>query len=329
MRLRILVFVIVILQGSYIRFIYHFWAVLQIRSLKVFCDVVALRSFSRAASANGITQSGASQMVNHLEQRLGVRLMDRSRRPFVLTPEGETYYEGCREIVQHYYALEEEIRTPRQEVAGLVRVASIYSVGLSHLKPFVERFQADHPQAEVRVQYEHPKRVYELVESDEVDTGLVSYPRQSPTILTEPWLEESMVVVCAPTDALARQEAVALRELAGQAMVGFDNELPIRREVDREFKARGIEVSVSVEFDNIEAVKRAIEMGAGIGLLPESTVAREIEIGTLSAVPLATEPLAWPVGIIQRRGKELGRTARRFIEQLRERATSKIELGAV
>ena len=85
---------------------------MQIKSLKVFCDVVERRSFSRAADDNGISQSGASQMVHHLEEQLGVRLIDRSKRPFVLTPEGKVYYDGCRTLVRGYDALEEEVPLP-------------------------------------------------------------------------------------------------------------------------------------------------------------------------------------------------------------------------
>src|SRR6185312_15375775 len=93
---------------------------MHLKGLKVFCDVVGWRSFSRAADENGISQSGASQVVNQLERRLGVKLIDRSKRPFVLTPEGETYYEGCRKLVQRYDALEDQVRTLHEEVSGRV-----------------------------------------------------------------------------------------------------------------------------------------------------------------------------------------------------------------
>src|SRR5687768_1572619 len=111
---------------------------MHLKSLKVFCDVVGRRSFSRAADENGISQSGASQMVLHLEEGLGVKLIDRSKRPFVLTPEGQVYYDGCRRLVQKFNALEEEVKTLHEEVAGRVSIASIYSVGLSHMSRFVQ-----------------------------------------------------------------------------------------------------------------------------------------------------------------------------------------------
>src|ERR1700733_4598005 len=100
----------------------------HLKWLKVFCDVVRQRSFSRAAGENDMSQSAASQLVHQLEERLGVKLIDRSKRPFVLTPEGEVYYDGCRSVMERYGALEDKVRTLHQEVAGCVRVASIYSV---------------------------------------------------------------------------------------------------------------------------------------------------------------------------------------------------------
>src|SRR5437773_2967980 len=296
---------------------------MHLKSLKVFCDVVGRRSFSRAASENGISQSGASQIVNALEEHLGVKLIDRTKRPFVLTPEGEVYYEGCRKLVQRYFALEEEVRTLHEEVAGRVSVASIYSIGLSHINRFVQRFLRDYPKANVHVQYQHPRRVYELVETDQVDLGLVSYPRSSRAIKATVWREEPMVVVCAPSNRLAKCDRVGLQDLQGLDMIGFDADLEIRNEIDRALAARGIELRVAMEFDNSETIKRAVEIDAGISILPEPTVDREISAGALVARPLAGIDLKRPIGIIQRRGKELGKTARRFMQLLLKQSLSK------
>lgn len=289
---------------------------MNVKSLKVFCDVVGRRSFSRAAEENGISQSGASQIVNHLEEHLGVRLIDRTKRPFGLTPEGEAYYEGCRKLVQRYFALEEEVKTLHEEVSGRVSVASIYSIGLSHMNRFVQSFLKRFPKANVRLQYQHPRRVYELVESDQVDLGLVSYPRSTRTIKATVWREEPMVVVCSPDHPLATGSEVRLEELHGQDVVAFDPDLEIRHEIDRALAQRAVEVHVTMEFDNTETIKRAVEINAGVALLPRPTVDREVQSGALVALPLAGIELCRPIGIIQRRGKELGQTAGRFRQLL-------------
>jgi DNA-binding transcriptional LysR family regulator len=300
----------------------------QLKSLKVFCDVVACRSFSRAADENGITQSGASQLVHHLETRLGVKLLDRSKRPFVLTPEGEVYYRGCRRLVQRFYALEEEVRSLHRVMAGRVSVVSIYSVGLSHMDRFVQDFLRRYPRANVRLRYDHPERVYELVRSDRADIGLVSYPRRSRTIRAIAWRREPMVLVCAPEHPLARRCSVKLEELDGLDMVSFDEGLRIRQEIDKTLAMRGVDVHVAMEFDNIETLKRAIEINAGVSVLPEPTVAREVSSGSLVSVALDGVEMVRPLGIISRRGAAIGKTARCFIELLLGRTGPAPEAGS-
>jgi DNA-binding transcriptional LysR family regulator len=301
----------------------------QLKGLKVFCDVVRQRSFSKAADENDISQSGASQLVQQLEEGLGVKLIDRSKRPFVLTPEGEVYYEGCREVVERYFAVEDRVRTLHQEVAGRVRVASIYSVGLHHMNRCLQEFLSQHPMANVRLEYLHPDRVYQAVEDDLADLGLVSYPKSSRNIRALAWREEPMMLVCAPTHALAGRRRVNLSDLNGQKMIGFEGGLTIRHEIDRVLELYEASVQVVMEFDNIETIKRAIEIDAGVGLLPEPTVLREVESGTLRAIPLDTDQLVRPLGIIHRRGKELSTAAKRFIELLERQGRDHFPAGAV
>ena len=289
---------------------------MHLKSLKVFCDVVHRRSFSKAADENGISQSGASQVVLQLEDHLGVKLLDRSKRPFLLTSEGEVFYDGCRKLVDRYVALEDEVRTLHSEVAGRVRVASIYSVGLHLMDRYLQEFLTRYPKANVRLEYLHPHRVYDAIDSDQADIGLVSYPKSSRMLKAIPWRDEPMVLVCAPQHRFARLERIDLCELAGEKMIGFDQGLTIRREIDRVLTQHNVEVQVVMEFDNIETIKRAIEINAGVGLLPAPTVAREVEVRTLSAVLLENNELVRPLAIIHRSGKKLSTTVRRFIELL-------------
>jgi len=292
----------------------------NIKSLKIFCDIVSRRSFSRAAEDNGISQSGASQVVSQLENRLGVQLIERSKRPLIPTREGQVFYDGCRKIIDRYDALEDEVRSLHEQVAGRVRVAAIYSVGLHHMSRYLQEFMSLHPKANVRLEYLHPERVLEAVENGEADIGVVSYPRSTRTIHAEPWREEPMVLACAPGHPFAGRHDIPLSALDGQAMVSFDPDLVIRHEIDRVLAAHGVEPNVVMEFDNIETIKRAIEIDTGVALLPEPTVAREVAAGTLASVRIGDEELVRPLGIIHARGKSLAPTVRRFIELLRGHA---------
>jgi DNA-binding transcriptional LysR family regulator len=294
---------------------------MHLRFLKIFCDIVDLGSFSRAAKANEVSQSNASQVVQHLEENLGVRLIDRSKRPFLVTPEGKRFHEGCRVIVQRYDDLEREVRSLQEAAAARLTVASIYSVGLAHMSRYLREFLAAQPKADVRLEYVHPHRVYEAVDHGQADLGLVSYPEESSSLVALPWRTEAIVLVCYPQHPLTRRESVTLDVLRGEPIVAFQLGLKIREEIDRVLALHRIPVRVALEFDNVETIKRAIEIGAGVSLLPEPTISREIEIGTLVQVPVEGTPLVRPLGIIHRRDRNLSETARQFIRLLQSDAS--------
>ena len=293
---------------------------MHIRFLKIFCDIVDLASFSRAADANGVSQSNASQVVHQLEERLGVKLIDRSKRPFVITPEGQRFLEGCRVIVQRYDDLEREVRSLHEAVVARLTVASIYSVGLAHMSRFLREFLSKNPRADVRLEYLHPHSVYESVDSGQADLGLVSYPESSESLATIEWRTEPMVLVCHPEHQLARERSIMWSALAGQQLVAFQTGLKIREEIDRALSEHDVSVEIALEFDNIETIKRAIEIGTGVSLLPEPTIAREVTEGSLVIVPLEDRSLVRPLGIIHRRDRKLSDTAERFIEMLQATA---------
>ncbi|MCA9259009.1 MAG: LysR family transcriptional regulator [Planctomycetales bacterium] len=298
---------------------------MHIRSLKIFCDIVDRRSFSLAATDNGISQSSASQVVHALEERLGVQLLDRTTRPFGLTLEGRRYYEGCRALVRSYETLEDEVRALHDTQSRRLVVASIYSVGMHHMSAFMQRFGAEHPRAKVQLEYLHPHRVYEEVEKGDADLGLVSYPRQSEYIAALPWRSEPMSVVGSPAHPLAQQfsdgrQAAPLRLLDGQPFVAFEQGLAIRSEIDRSLVKYGVHVNVQQEFDNVETMKRAIEAEGGLSILPEASVRREVAAGTLWQASIVDAPLSRPLGIVYRRDRQLSELAQQFIGMLQAQA---------
>jgi DNA-binding transcriptional LysR family regulator len=288
-------------------------------AIKIFCDVVRFNSFSRAAVANRVSQSAASQNVLQLEKSLEVRLIDRSKRPFQLTPEGRVYYEGCRGLVERYHAIEDEVRALNREVVGTVRVAAIYSVGLGSMSRYVQRFASEHPRASVSLSYLHPDRVYESVINQEVDLGLVSYPRPKRGLTALPWREEPMVLVCSPRHPLARLRIIRPSDLDGQTFVGFDEALIIRSEIERELRRHAVEVEVVLAFDNVETIKRAVEIGESVSILPEPTVRAEVRAGSLVSREIEGLSFVRPLGIIHRKSAHLTRATQSFIDLITRR----------
>jgi DNA-binding transcriptional LysR family regulator len=294
---------------------------MQVKVFKLFCDIVAQRSFSEAAVENGMSQPAASQLVSQVEEEFGVKLFDRSTRPFGLTAAGEVFHARCRRVLEQLETLDRELQAVAAAERGQIQVASIYSVGLSHMNRFVRDFLSRFPKSNVRIEYQHPDRVYEMVEQGQAHLGLVSYPKQSRTIGVMPWRVEQLVIACPPDHELAGLAQASLRQLHGLEMVGYDEHLTICREIERALIQADVEVKVVMRFDNTETMKRAIEAGAGVGLLPEPTMDREIEAGSLVGVPIADKPLVRPLGIVYRRGKELSPDAKCFTDLLLEQAS--------
>jgi DNA-binding transcriptional LysR family regulator len=289
---------------------------MQLEALKIFCDVARFRSFSDAARSNHVTQSSASQTVHALEERMGTPLIDRSHRPWRLTHAGETFYHGCRDLLHRFEALESKVKGIPLAQQAEVRVASIYSVGLRLMKLYAQTFEAEHAPARVHLEYHHPEKVYEAVASGAADVGIISFPRSHKDLTVLPWRREEMVVVLPPDHRLVGSESVNPRALEGEKFVAFDRGLGIRTEVDRFLKKNDVTVDVTMEFDNIEAIKRAVEIGSGISLLPAPTLDREVHAGTLASAPLRSASFARPLGILRRRGPVTSPHVARFIDLL-------------
>lgn len=293
---------------------------MTLEMLKLYCDIVRLHSFSQGATASQVSQSAASQAIQQLEGELDVLLIDRSKRPFMVTPEGRTFYEGCLSILQGFEKVRAQIVSTRTQITGSVRVAAIYSVGIHIMSDHMQRFMSLHPQAKVRLEYLHPHKVVEAVLTDETDLGILSYPPANRSLTILPWRSESMVVVCHPTHRLARRKVITPGDLNGENFVAFDADLRIRKAIDRYLRQHEVRVNAVMEFDNIETIKQAIAIGAGVSILPRPTILKEVGNRTLAAAPLAMAELTRPLGIIHRRGKLLTPTIARFLELLRQAA---------
>jgi DNA-binding transcriptional LysR family regulator len=291
---------------------------MNIETLRIFCDVVQHQSFSRGADANDVSQSAATQSVHRVEKHFGVDLVDRSKRPFVLTPEGQACYEGFREVLEVYDSVEARVRSMRMEISGLVRVAAIYSIGLHDMSRAMQEFMRQYPKAKVRLEYLRPNKVYDAVLNAEVDLGILSYPQASADLEIIPLRSETMVVVCHLTHPLTKHHTISAEQLQGEDFVAFDRDLHIRKEIDRYFRQHSVNVRVMMEFDNIETMKQAVQIGTGVSILPEPTVRAEVKAGTLKAIRLADPEMHRPIGIIHRQRKVFTPTATKFIEMLQQ-----------
>ncbi len=287
------------------------------KDLELFRDTARTRNLSRGAAMNGISQSAASQRLHELERELGVTLLDRSTRPLALTPAGKMYLDFCCGVLRSRERLDADLDELRGQIEGAVRVACIYSVGLSDMTRLHHEFEKRWPHAALNVEYLRPDKIYEAVIDGVADIGIVSYAEPVKNVAAIPWRSEPMAVVVAPSHPLASREVVEPGDLQEQEFIAFDPDLPIRRAMDRFLREQGVEVNVSMHFDNIQMVKEAVAVGAGVSILPLRALGAELALGRLAAVPMRPE-ITRPLSLLHRRDRKFSQAALRFLELLQE-----------
>ncbi len=287
---------------------------MQLESLKMFCDVVETGSFSRAAQLNHVTQSAVSQQIRALENRYEQRLLSRSARQVTPTPAGERLFRGCKEILTRFGEVESEIREQASEVSGATTVSTIYSVGLHELQNIQRELLKTHPKVNLRLNYRRSDQVYDDVILGAADLGLVAYPQTRAGVDVIPFREDRLMVVLPPGHALASKAKVTMAAVAALPFIAFDREAPSRKGIDRLFREKGFELHPTMEMDNVETIKRAVELGLGVSVLPMPTVQHELATGTLVAKPFVEGAYTRPIGILVRKGKYLARSSQAVLD---------------
>ena len=293
---------------------------MQIETLKIFCDLVETHSFSQAAERNFVTQSAVSQQVRALEEKFKRRLLERvrGRREVRLTNAGEVFYNESRNVLEAYARLHESLRELSGTVSGRVRVATVYSVGLHELPPVVRRFMELYPSAKIDLEYSRTTRIVRDVLSGAVELGVVAFPEKRRGLTVIELRGDRLVLICPPTHPLAARKKVRATELQGQDFVLFERDIPTRRATDRILKSHGVVVTRVAEFDNIETIKRAVEVGMGCAIVPRPSVVDEQRSGQLAVVALSEPEWMRSVGLIHRSDRPPSIAARKFIELLKE-----------
>jgi DNA-binding transcriptional LysR family regulator len=287
-------------------------------NLRLIRDVAQYRSVSKAAKLSDISQSAASQAIHEVERALGAQLFDRSTRPVSLTAAGKLYLDYCRDVLRRHEELEISLNSLKKETQGIARLASIYSVGLSEMSEIEANFAQRFPDAELRVEYLRPERVWQSVVEGRADLGLMSYAESSREVVALPWREEEMVVAVGPDHALAHNQWVSASALAGERFIGFDADLPIQGQIERYLRDREVSVEMALHFDNIEMIKEAVAHGAGISLMPLRVMREDLREGRMVAIRLNPAELYRPVRIVHRRRKVFNEASRGLLELLQE-----------
>ncbi|HZP45755.1 MAG TPA: LysR substrate-binding domain-containing protein [Candidatus Binataceae bacterium] len=291
---------------------------MHIETLKVFCDIIESGSVSYAASQNFVTQSAVSQQVRSLEEKYDCRLLERARAGVKATPAGQILYNSSKEIVRRFLELENRLREIGSVVAGAIRVGTVYSVGLHELPPYLAEFLRAYPQVNVHLEYLRSNKVYDDLIEGKIDLGIVAYPAKRGQIASIAFRHDELVLVVPPEDPLAKVNRVSVKELAGQRFVGYERDIATRKASDQILREHGVRPHYTMEFDNIETIKRAVEIGQGIAIVPRSAVLMETARGSLKMLEFTEGPFMRPLAIIYKRGRELAPAVNKFIQVLTE-----------
>jgi LysR family transcriptional regulator, transcriptional activator of the cysJI operon len=289
---------------------------MHIETLKVFCDLVESCSFSQAAVRNFITQSAVSQQIKNLESRFDTPLLVRGGRSVTPTEAGRVVYQSSRAILDKFERMQTEMKSLGHELVGSVRLATIYSVGLYEMSRVIKTFLKTYPKVNLHVEYSPAPRVYEDCLKGTVDLGIVPYPKPSKGLEVISLRADRLILICSPEHEFARHRHISLAKLDGENFVAFQRDIPSRHAIDQILEQNNVKVRVVMEFDNIETIKRSVEIGAGVSIVPSPSVEREVQSGSLVQLKFTRLDFFRPLGAIVKRQRSLPAPVQKFVELL-------------
>lgn len=298
---------------------------MEFDQLRLFVDLVREQSFTKVAERNFITQPAVSLSLQKLEEELGTRLLERTTRRVLVTEDGKILYDYAREILDKAQEVRAKLQERQERVLGSLRVATVHSIGLYELPASLKEFIRRHPEVDLHIDYQSSDQVYHSVADGDADVGLLAYPEERSGVVSVPFFEDELVLICNAEHAFAGRESVPLEELQGQPFVVFRSEIPTRKAVDALFMGNSVRVDIRIQCDNIEILKKMVEVGLGISFVPQLSVRQEARSGALRVLRLEGRSLRRPLAIVHRKGKSLSRPQRVFIDLLTREGAGLLE----
>lgn len=290
---------------------------MHLENLKTFADLVESESFSHAARLNDVTQSAVSQQLRALEKHFGILIIDRGSKQFRLTPEGERMHSSVKKMLRTYEELRCELNEMRDTIIGSVYVSSVCSVGIHELPQYIKRYFKLFPKVDLRIEYRRSDLVYDDVLNNGSDLGLIAYPEDHKELEVIPFLRNKLVLVCHPEHELASSPKVMLSDLENQLFVAFHKGMPTARAINKIFNDANLKITPIKECDNVETLKRTVEINAGFSILPEAAVKYEVAQGLLVSREIHGLDAWRTLAIIRRKDRIITPQAQRFIDVLK------------
>ena len=299
---------------------------MELAELRVFLTVASERSFSRAAAKLHRTQPAISQAIRRLETEIGEPLFDRSSKDGTMTAPGRVLFELAQQMINLRHGAHAAIRDLKGLHRGKLSLsANEYTV--MYLMPLLPVFRARHPHIKIDVKRSLASRISSEILTRETEIGIISFKPNDPSITAVPVLTDELALIVPISHPLAGKTTVSVRELGAESFVAHNVPSPYRERVVRTFEKYRTPLNISIELPTLEAIKRFVEAGMGVALVPRLTAQVEISRGQVAALVVREMKLERKLYVVYRKGATLSHAARAFLRVARDQTGKRVRSG--
>jgi DNA-binding transcriptional LysR family regulator len=289
----------------------------DINQLEVLIAVANERGFSRAADKLYRTQPAISQAIRRLEEEVGEPLFDRSSKDGTMTASGQVLLKYAQQIINLRRDAKLAVKELKDLQRGKVTLgANEYTV--MYLLPVISVYRVRHPHIKIEVKRDLASRIPSEVLKRDVEIGIVSFHPPDPALQTVPVATDELALIVAPKHPLAGKKIVSVKELGVETFIAHNVRSPYREKVVQTFEKHRTPLNISMELPTLEAIKRFVEQGMGVALVPRLAAQAEIGRGQVVAITVREMRLERKLYLIYRKGAKLSHAARAFLNVARD-----------
>ncbi|CAA0104846.1 HTH-type transcriptional regulator CysL [BD1-7 clade bacterium] len=267
--------------------------------LRLFRDIARELSFAKAARQNNITQPAVSIHIKKLEDELGKKLFNRTPHNIQLTPEGMIILADVKKILQLSEGLKIRSSYSQGVLEGNIRIATIHSIGMYEMGEFLSSFMKSFPKVHIHMEFRRFDDIYSLLLKEKIDLGVVAYPEQRTNIEAIPYSEDELVLIVAKDHRFSNKKTILLEHIESEPFIAFESGMPTREATDKVLDEKGIRVDIRMTNDNIYTLKKIVEAGIGVSIVPSNTVDEEVQRGSLVRIRIRDTKLTRPLALLK------------------------------
>jgi len=285
--------------------------------IKSFVTLSKIGSFKATAQKLFITQPAVSQHIQSIEKNLNVKLFERQGKKVFLTTGGKIFLPYAENILQQYQEAKIQTSETTNQYNGIIRVATIYSIGLYKLQPLIREFLKKYPQVDIHLEYHQNSLIYEMIANRSIDFGLVAFPYKRKDIQFNIFAQEDMILVQSPQRRIFPKKNITLSLLDQKKFIILDPKTPTQESINHFLRVNNIKIHVVHAYDNIDTLKNAVLLGMGCAIVPKNTVTRELKEGSLEMIHVdKLTAFKRPLGLIYPKGRIFTKSLQMFYETI-------------